>query len=151
MRTSKGQQLTRKYIQAMSNAFFEEDYRPKWMNGLELDFYFPDHGLAIEFNGDQHEFYNGLSGDPLPQILRDKEKKEICRSLGIKLISLEAFDLIYGTIKGKIKGLLPFRPDCGLSRDLDKRAAQYRSHLKTKFNSPTAFQKGSKGRIAAIE
>ncbi len=145
MSTSRGQTIVRQYILAMSDSPFKENYRPEWMEGLELDFYFPEHKIGIEFNGDQHLYFNGLSGNPYPQMLRDSRKRKICRSYGVTLISLDASDLHYGVIRRKLKKFLPLARGLESLADLDHESAKYRFFLKTEYNSPTAFKKGNRG------
>lgn len=64
--------------------FLENDR--KILDGLELDFFFPSLGLAIEWNGIFH--YEPIhSKDALTRVmLKDNSKIEKCKSLGIELI-----------------------------------------------------------------
>ncbi|HEX8733817.1 MAG TPA: hypothetical protein VF721_00710 [Pyrinomonadaceae bacterium] len=60
--------------------------------GLELDFYFPDLNLAIEYNGILH--YKPIYGfGKLKRIQEiDREKEERCRQAGIKLYVIDVSD-----------------------------------------------------------
>ncbi len=65
-------------------------YRPEWLIGLELDFYFKigKSEIAIEHQGEQHvrpiDFFGGLPNF-LSQIQRDRRKLEICIERNVKL------------------------------------------------------------------
>jgi len=77
-------------------------YRPKWLGGLELDFYFEFKGkkIRIEYQGAQHvrpiDYFGGKKAFKR-QISRDKRKLNTCYSDGVKLFycyfddSLEKF------------------------------------------------------------
>jgi hypothetical protein len=73
--------------------------RPHWLRNprtgknLELDYYCEELNLAIEYNGKQHYFYTGFfhNHDPIKfikQIQRDNFKENMCKKLGINLISI---------------------------------------------------------------
>ena len=109
---------------------------------MELDFYFPDFNIAIEFNGDQHYFATDLSSDPSQQRKRDGRKKYLCRERGVKLITLKAIDLIAQRLLRKFKRELPLNSKIS-TRNIDADAKKYRITLKENFNSPTAHK--SKG------
>jgi hypothetical protein len=64
--------------------------RPKWLKGLELDFYCEELQIALEFNGLQHYrfvpcFHRSMQ-DLIDQKERDRKKASICHSRSIKLI-----------------------------------------------------------------
>ncbi len=65
--------------------------------GTELDFYFPQLGMAIEFNGIFH--YQPIYGrEKLTRIQnRDKEKVERCLQTGIKLFVIDVSQEIHTT------------------------------------------------------
>lgn len=64
-------------------------FRPKWLEGLELDIYLPNRKIGIEYQGIQHfiavEHWGGQK-----QLEKQKEhdarKKMICTELGVRLI-----------------------------------------------------------------
>ncbi|RIB07955.1 hypothetical protein C2G38_2045573 [Gigaspora rosea] len=63
---------------------------PELSAGLELDIYYPEHVLAIEVQGQQHEKYNKFfhRRDPknfIKQQVRDQLKKKLCKENGINL------------------------------------------------------------------
>ncbi len=77
----------------------------KVLNGLELDIYYPDLKIAIEYQGNYwHSFPD--------QIKRDKKKKKMCKKLNIKLLEVWDNDFmdkpiiiesqLYSTIIGKV-------------------------------------------------
>jgi hypothetical protein len=63
------------------------------LHGLELDFYLPEIGLAIEYDGEQHfdeELYIKLYGDGFKaQVHRDKIKNRSCIEAKIKLVRIK--------------------------------------------------------------
>lgn len=149
MQTSYGQQICRRYIESLINARFYENYRPDWLFGMELDFYFPDYKLAIEFNGDQHYFATGLSDDPSLQRKRDLRKRYICRDRGVKLVVLKAIDLVRCKFNQKFKRIVPMNRGFKMS-SLDAEAKRYRATLKENFNSPTAHRAKGKARQKTV-
>lgn len=68
------------------------NYRPDWLNGLELDIYIPELKLGFEYQGKQHyypvEAWGGLEALIKVQE-RDREKKKICENLKIELIIID--------------------------------------------------------------
>uniref|UniRef100_A0A6B2L6M3 Uncharacterized protein n=1 Tax=Arcella intermedia TaxID=1963864 RepID=A0A6B2L6M3_9EUKA len=64
-----------------------EEYVCKYLQTtLVFDFYIPGMGLVIEYQGEQH-YYDILKWSPLQdQQKRDKGKKELCTSQGLKMI-----------------------------------------------------------------
>lgn len=66
-------------------------YRPDWLEGLELDIYFPDLKLGLEYQGIQHfkavEHWGG-EAQLKKQQKNDARKKRICNELGVKLICI---------------------------------------------------------------
>ena len=139
-----------------------ENHRPSWLFGMELDFYFPGLNLAVEFNGDQHHHYTDRFGSPRAQMTRDKRKKQICKERGIAMLSLQASDLIADVLVRKIRAALgkagkevaPSLPPAqalkAIIKPLNRKAAEYRAALISKFNSPTARRRGSAARKLAV-
>ena len=84
-------------------------------NGLRLDFYLPEHNVAVEFDGPQHQrfcshFHKTKSEFYIAQN-RDEQKEYICEGLGINLIrisddqelSLELIDSLFSAGTGQIQ------------------------------------------------
>ena len=69
-----------------------QNYRPDWMEGLELDFYIDELRLAAEVQGDQHyefiEFFHKDHDHFKSQLARDSRKRLICTKEGIKLVEI---------------------------------------------------------------
>lgn len=69
-----------------------QNYRPFWLDGLELDFYIDELILAAEVQGEQHysfvEFFHRNQEGFEAQKKRDIEKSIICRNHGIDLIEI---------------------------------------------------------------
>lgn len=87
-----------------------DNYRPKWLGGLELDRYYPDLKFAIEFQGTQHYKY-------VPGMHRDQEdfkkglrfdvvKEQLSREHGVKIYYLNIFDLTQERVRNFIRQLV---------------------------------------------
>ncbi len=69
---------------------------------MELDFFYIEHGLAFEFQGDQH-FMPVYGEEALrAQQSRDASKRRLCRQMGIVLVKVEAWELPRLKLKAKI-------------------------------------------------
>ena len=88
-------------------------YRPTWLEGLELDVFVEEHKIGVEFQGVQHfQAFDYLGGQrALRQIQRrDKKKAALCKSNGIKLVTInedEDEELTDTSIYQKIKAAIP--------------------------------------------
>lgn len=94
--SSKLENSLREYLDS-KNIKFEEQKTFSWLkykNNMYLDFYLPEHNIAIECQGEQHFFpvdYAGLGREWAEKQLminqnRDKVKKELCEANGIKVL-----------------------------------------------------------------
>lgn len=102
MGTSKLQRTVGRTLRlSVANTQIYENYRPYWLcdskgRRLELDFYLPDHNLAIEVQGQQHfsfsKHFHGTHQAFADMLERDRNKAEICHLLGIKLVEVLAID-----------------------------------------------------------
>ncbi len=66
-------------------------HRPAWLLKLELDIYLPTLNLAFEYQGQQHFHPIKAWGgeEALKKVQeRDKRKAEICKKVGVKLITV---------------------------------------------------------------
>ena len=67
-----------------------ENYRPDWLAGLELDFYFPDLKFGVEVNGTQHYLYvpqmQANTKDFLNQRRRDESKRRLLRANQVRYV-----------------------------------------------------------------
>ena|SRR3990167_1627768 len=74
-----------------------DNQRPSWLEGMEIDRYYPDLGVAIEFQGDQHSrIVPGMHKGPEDfqrQIHLDTKKRQILESRGIRLYDINIFQL----------------------------------------------------------
>lgn len=96
---SKGQNILMMYLFELFPAHTPRiDYRPEWLCGLELDFYYEEFKLAFEFNGRQH-----LKECNLPN---DTRKRSICSKKGISLLTIETSDLRYSILRPMILKVL---------------------------------------------
>ncbi len=155
MDASYGESLLREWLNFIVVGEPIHPYRGEWLQGLELDFYYPDHALAFEFQGYQHY----LDKD---QIRRDKLKKQLCVSRGVLLITIDAVDLDYTKIRTRIKNmhkqhhalkrpcncLLPQHPWKEM-RPLNEKSNKYKDMLREVYNDFTARKKGADTRRVA--
>jgi DNA-binding MarR family transcriptional regulator len=78
---------------------------------LEVDMWFPEYNLAVEFNGRQHyaptEFAS--AEDVAKQQERDKVKAALLKAKKITLVVLTAADLSIDAVIRKLQGLVPLR------------------------------------------
>ncbi len=152
---SYGQELMKKYIDLMSPCKYVENYRPEWLYGMELDFYFPKQKIAIEFNGDQHYVHTEF-GEHDAQTKRDYLKKQICKERGIWLRVFDASDLEYTRLRGRCgaifkKASVKNPLIVSKLRKLNKECVSYRKLLIEKWDSPTAHRHKSKIRKQIID
>ncbi|PJZ89075.1 hypothetical protein CH368_08600 [Leptospira levettii] len=83
-------------------------YRPAWLGGLELDFYFEKDGIkyAIEYQGAQHvrpiDYFGGKRAFR-KQIKRDKRKLNLCMSKNVKLLYCYYDDCLHNFIKVRLE------------------------------------------------
>lgn len=164
---SYGQQLLREYLLALYPHKMVENYRPEWLHGLEIDFWFPDYNIAIEFQGGQH--YVPRDGD-IAGLYRQKHndgrKARTLKMLGIQLIRIDAIHLGRAALLGRIRAVIRHhRRALGLARNyatpfpshkcktkgLDRRAVQYRRLLREQYNCPTARRRGHAPRKRAAK
>jgi len=86
-------------------------HRPDWLQGLELDIFIPDLGLALEYQGQQHfhpvEAWGGEEA-LIDLQERDQRKASICEDRGVTLITFDYTEpLIRGYVKKRIQDRLP--------------------------------------------
>ena|SRR3990167_4039047 len=146
---SHSELLAKKILDHYFFAFRKLDnYKPVWLQGLELDRFYSDLGVAVEFQGKQHFLRTselGQSQEAFDRGLKnDQRKRQLVESQGLKLIALDIFDLTperikryvshivqvgltYSTFKGlnevafKLKTLrLDKEPDKSLFRSADR-------------------------------
>lgn len=98
MTVSRSELLAKKIL---DHYFFQfrklDNYRPHWLEGMELDRFYPDLGVVIEFQGRQHfmkvpELQQGRE-EFERQLYKDQRKRALVEKQGLKLIVLDIFDL----------------------------------------------------------
>jgi hypothetical protein len=145
--SSYGQSILKEILERNVKGTFHENYRPEWMFGLELDFYYPQHKLAFEFQGDQH-LHTPIYGEQalIRQKKNDKIKRMVVRAHGITIIQIQACDLYHGAVRKKIsqRGFPKVLVKC--KQIACPKGKEYRKLLKEKYNAPSAYKKGSKMR-----
>lgn len=143
---SYGQHLTSEYLKLLLDEPFYQNFRPEWLNGLELDFYYPSLHLAVEFQGDQHFIHTIAFGRCNDQRRRDRAKRDICVERGVALLRLKAFDLQYGRMRMHLKrclrqlGLRGYvqEPEKWRWKELSAKCVAYRKQLVKRYDSPSA-------------
>lgn len=84
--------LSSKIYSRFSHLSTRQNYRPEWLDGLELDFYIEELRIAAEVQGDQHfsfvEFFHKTKENFEAQKNRDALKSIICMERGIKLFEI---------------------------------------------------------------
>jgi hypothetical protein len=92
-----GESIARQIIEHALQLEFPSVYI-KEMEGLQLDGYNAEHKIAFEYQGFQHytqtSYFHQSDSQYKSQIVRDKEKKRLCKKNGIKLIEIFEFDTI---------------------------------------------------------
>lgn len=107
MAPSYGESLLRQYLEIMVPDLDRiYNYRPDWLRGLELDIYFPQARVGVEFNGDQHYFHTGTFGDPSEQMQRDRIKRNLCNKSDVRMICVTAIDLEWTVLNGLVKNVI---------------------------------------------
>lgn len=105
-----------------------DNFRPSWLNGLEIDRYYPNLGIAIEFQGDQHfRVVPGMHKDWegfQRQVSLDTQKAQLLEKQGIKMFAINLLDLdrfrvinLFRTIANEAKNYVQKK---GNQKDFDK-------------------------------
>jgi hypothetical protein len=86
----------------------QRNRRPPWLDGLELDIFFPELNLAFEYNGEQHyrpvDFFGGQAAF-VDLTKRDRRKAELCQQNGVKLVVVSYTDtLTLERVRQLVKG-----------------------------------------------
>lgn len=156
---SLGQQLLKQYLSILTDKAPIENYRPDWLHGLELDYYYPDAKVAFEFNGGQH-YYNSTFGEPWKQRENDIKKQRLCKLLDIKLIVVEASELtaIKMYHKTKLSGIVTKKnhKEFWMSKqdelkEFEKQGKAYMKMLIKTYNCPTAMKPLSDKKMKAVK
>lgn len=161
--TSYGQSLLKQYLELFLPSFpFQENFRPSWLFGMELDFFNDSLRLALEFQGDQHYAPTGLFGDCTDQQRRDQRKRELCVQRKILIQSVLPSDLNVSKMRNLAKRAIRFgsnyRKENGLPdllwrvgnppnlalNFLRAKCGEYRRNLIEHYGSCVAFRKGRK-------
>lgn len=84
--------LSKELYTRFGHLSIRQNYRPTWMDGLELDFFIEDLNIAAEVQGAQHyqfvEYFHKSQDDFEKQKDRDAKKVLICRERKIKLVEI---------------------------------------------------------------
>lgn len=116
-----------------------ENYRPDWLKGMELDFYFPDFRVGVEVQGTQHYLFvpemQGTVENFTAQRKRDQLKRRLAAQEKVKVITISSFDGIYKKFRNAFPNrsfpLLPL----GLKADWESYKKLIHENKKTKWTS----------------
>jgi hypothetical protein len=115
----------------LPNEVRNENFKPEWLFGMELDFYFPNINLAIEVQGQQHykftpKFHASIK-DFKNQKWRDIRKRKICHSRGIViLVARTGKGLQFCGLEKKIRNALGIK----MARIPDSLKNQWKDHAR---------------------
>lgn len=150
-----GEKLLGEWLALLVNGSPLNNHSPAWLGRLQLDFYYPQHKLAFEFQGRQHFTDTAL-------MERDERKAKLCKANGVLLIPILARHLHSRHIILKIRTGWRKHPGCKCAcnclnetrcmeseADLHKRSAEYRNSRKA-YEDWTAWRMGSAGYKAAM-
>lgn len=104
-----GEKLMKELLDCVLDEHNINNYKPSWLNGLELDRYYPSLRTAFEFQGKQHFEYSFVlhknHQDFITQYNHDLEKKRILKEKKIYLIELDDQELELNLFFNKISFL----------------------------------------------
>lgn len=122
---------------------------------LEMDIYYPDYKLAIEFQGEEHYKETSFADTSTVNeiIRRDKLKEQYCRNHDIHYIGVKALKLNSGFgwyVKHKVVDIDAVRPNprdpeyASKARLIEWKCVQYRKELNTKYEGHTSSKTDAK-------
>lgn len=91
--SSYGQEILASYLTALTGKVPQLDVHPKWLEPLELDLFWPDWDLAIEFQGQGHHAPVFGRANFAKQQAADRRKMNLCEQHGILLVRFNLVDL----------------------------------------------------------
>lgn len=108
MKTSQGELLMKEVLDYIITGTPQEDnYRSSWLEGLELDRYYPELKIAFEYQGAQHTRYvpryHSTYNDLRTIKRHDREKRKYCRQRQIPIVYVEHWQLSVGQIAQAIR------------------------------------------------
>lgn len=112
-KVSLGEEKIAKFLE-FNNVEFIPQYRVSKDNRYRYDFYLPDLGILIEYDGEQHfrpvDYFGGVTAFEETK-RRDREKNEIAKCLGYKLIrvSYKKFDTLEDHLSRAIDRYFKYR------------------------------------------
>ena len=91
-----GTTLSEMSIQYAKQKTFKECVNPKTGRLLRFDFYLPDYNICVEYDGEQHYYYNDKGWNTKEKLkmtrYRDNIKNKFCKENDIKLIRIPYWD-----------------------------------------------------------
>jgi hypothetical protein len=124
-----GEMLMKDLLDIIFTEHCINNYKPSWLNGLEIDRYYPSLRLAFEFQGEQHFRYSFSMYEShelfLTQVKNDLHKKEILKSKKICLIEVETNELTPELFFQKVSSSIMEPISSEISLSLRKKIRRY--------------------------
>ena len=140
---SRGEQLMKELLDFIfEDQFYMGNTWPGWLQGMELDRYYPVLDIAFEYQGFQHQyvspdFHSSAKGLERQQS-RDRRKVELCAKRGVAVIAVFPYHLAVGAIRNlihaskqqeAIAAMVPASRRKARRRDLDNKCLDYKGML----------------------
>lgn len=145
---NRGESLLKAFLDIfVDDPHFFDNHRYRWVvtsDGirLEIDRYYVDARVAIEFQGRQHfetvSFRDGKS-DLQAQLARDRTKYLACKRQKVAFVEIADIELSWETVCTKLGGLLPLLhppKDRPLFRTLEELAVSHAKWARSKRDNP---------------
>lgn len=125
------------------------NYRPDWLNGMEIDIFFPKMNLCIEVQGRQHylwcpELQPSVS-DFKEQAGRDRKKREMCEARGLNIMVVKCKGCKKGGAIGRLTTNIKRLYGQPLKRVPPSILQKWRQHLKYVDNNKYPSLKTKRG------
>lgn len=137
MSTFIGEELMKTMLGSSIFSHYLDNYKPSWLNGLELDRYYPALRIAFEFQGEQHTTFSfskhNNHDDFFSQYERDASKKAILTRKKITLVEYNASELSPPIFSSKLSAALPQIPEFSVDDMLHKAINKYQQGLQIHF------------------
>ena len=130
--SKKNRKFQNRCIQIAKEILNEEpiiEYRPPFLNGLELDAFFQKCRIALEVQGAQHRFHSTSWYKDVKKlediINRDRKKRCICQDIGISLLEVWYDEKPEIVIPNRIQKIKEFV--CLVSKSFDIQTISYKT------------------------
>lgn len=117
-----------------------ENYRPNWLNGMEIDLYLPKYRVGFEIQGKQHylfvPYWQSSVSQYHEQRRRDGAKRKLARNHGDTILVIREFDGLYK----KLRNFFPKRTFNFLPFPLQTKIKKYRKNIANSSQSWVYFK-----------